>query len=106
MNYSERGVSLIAAERTRQVEEKGFDEIHDADHDTYEFVSAAAVYIGCYEGVPKEELFALWPWDRHSLHPEKDNVKNLVKAGALIAAAIDKEVSRAVQLAISLGEIW
>lgn len=42
---------------------------------------------------PMEELVARrysWPWDEEWWKPSEDPVRNLVKAGALIAAEIDR----------------
>lgn len=86
---SSEGVELIAAERKRQIEEEGWTAEHDAQH-TNESLSIAAA---CY-ALPTNLRFAimhLWPWDRKWWKPSIDRIKELVKAGALIAAEIDKE---------------
>lgn len=84
------GVGLIAAERQRQIEHEGWSKDHDADdHDTGELGLAAAAY--ALEAVrPARELNrAIWPWDETWWKP-KDPIRNLVRAGALIAAEIDR----------------
>lgn len=96
------GVGMIATERRRQVEVEGWTPDHDDEHDACEMAMAAASYIwhtvGQVNGVcwPVEEfeeerpdLPPAWPW-----HPDwwkpGDPVRNLAKAGALIAAEIDR----------------
>ena len=81
------GVDLIADERRRQVDEEGYTAEHDAEH-TDDLALAAVSYampwrIRGYRPV-------LWPWDWRFWKPTPDDrVRELVKAGALIAAAID-----------------
>ena len=90
-----RGVDLIRRERQRQVEEEGYDARHDFRHTLKEFINAAIAY-AIYEddayvsGDDGETCCEkLWPWDKEFWKP-KDRKRNLVRAGALIAAAIDK----------------
>lgn len=85
------GVSLIAFERNRQITAEHFTKDHDAEeHDTGELGLAAAAY--ALEAVhPGHELNrALWPWDESWWKPKDDPIRNLVRAGALIAAEIDR----------------
>ncbi len=78
------GVGLIAAERRRQVEAEGYTAEHDAGHAT-ELAMAAACY-----AIPTLSGRGLWPWAPDYWKPTPgDRVRELVKAGALIAAAID-----------------
>lgn len=82
-----RGVELIAAERRRQIEVEGWTAEHDAQHKGGELSLAAAVY-----AVPNHLrgiLMVLWPWDSFWYKP-KDRIRDLVRAGALIAAEIDR----------------
>ncbi|MBX3031447.1 MAG: hypothetical protein KF809_14975 [Chloroflexi bacterium] len=85
------GAQLIAAERERQVVEEGYTAEHDAGH-AEELILAAAAYIvnltNSSDGVivdPHE----FWPWAGRFWKPTEDVRRDLVKAGALIAAAID-----------------
>lgn len=116
------GTALIAAERIKQREEKGYDDWHDDEHDDHS-LSLAAV---CY-AAPRP-LFVVStiggpfsfvdPWPRSWLpryddrrfdmvdkpwfpdgfcypidaenYTHSDRIRNLVKAGALIAAEIDR----------------
>lgn len=82
------GVSLIAAERNRQVNEEGWTDEHDDQH-VNESLSVAAA---CY-ALPANLRFTimhLWPWDRKWWKPSPDRIRDLTKAGALIAAEIDR----------------
>ena len=88
------GAALIAAERKRQVEVEGWTPEHDDEHDVGELASAAATYIlettfnaPTVEGTWCSEL---WPFDNSWFKLSPDPIRNLVKAGALIAAEIDR----------------
>ena len=88
-----KGVDLIAAERRRQVEQEGWTAEHDDHHVGGEIAGAAACY-ALASGVLTEEGLAdyrprLWPWAEDWWKP-KDPLRNLVRAGALIAAEIDR----------------
>lgn len=90
------GVELIAAERLRQITAEGYDWAHDDEHDEGELALAAAAYamtsIGEVEDRGNGEVW--WPW--RSRHDAADGfkptygVRDLVRAGALIAAEIDR----------------
>lgn len=87
------GAELISEERKRQIEVEGYDKEHDADeyyHDVDAFVKAAVSYsIIDLKDSQENYAYAWWPWNETSWKP-KDRLRNLVRAGALIAAAIDK----------------
>lgn len=94
---AEGGAALIAAERQRQIEHEGWTPEHDDAHSTGEIVSAAvcyAVYGSHQTRGTAEECVALvlsrWPFELTWWKPSDDPVRNLVKAGALIAAEIDR----------------
>lgn len=92
-----RGIADIAGERQRQVSAEGWTPEHDDEHTDNELALAALCYV--YAGIYAPGNFAhqYWPWDRCWWKPA-DNRRNLVKAGALIAAEIDRldRVSSAV----------
>jgi hypothetical protein len=82
------GVDLIATERglQRQI----WSDEHDDAHDRGEITRAAYLYVmnaGCSDdaAAPIE-----WPWEPEHWRPTGDRVKDLTKAGALIAAEIDR----------------
>lgn len=80
------GVGLIAAERRRQVEAEGWTPEHDV-----ELAEAAVSYalVGS-TGVNRRQLAEeLWPLEPAWWKPG-DPIRNLVKAGALIAAKIER----------------
>lgn len=96
------GVERIGFERYKQVNLKRFTSKHDDEHTGGELISAAIAYAehahaqdGEYldsfventycDGVPNK-----WPWEFASWKPSQDPTKNLAKAGALIAAEIDR----------------
>lgn len=98
------GVSLIAAERLRQVEKEGFDASHDAQYanDAGTLVRAAvayALYATSSNGARNSARTTVgksenWPWPANWWKPGADNthvdrIRELEKSGALIAATID-----------------
>lgn len=87
------GVALIAAERERQKSVEGWTLQHDDDHDNGEMRFAAECYMkACDYGAKTSTLpmFGRWPWAKAWWKPSDDPIRNLVKAGALIAAEIDR----------------
>ena len=88
------GIELIADERKRQIEKERYSLDHDKNHTTQEFIQAAISYLMCnvdskvtnYKYVAKNSW---WPWEKQYWKPT-DVKRNLEKAGALIAAAIDR----------------
>lgn len=94
------GVELIAAERERQVSAEGWTPEHDDTHTHGEMLRAGMSYaeaarrqvLGGSENHVKR-LPDVWPldWDDTKFwKPSPDPIRNLVKAGALIAAEIDR----------------
>jgi hypothetical protein len=86
------GVERIAAERKRQIEEEGWTEKHDDQWEHGELAEAAATYASLphWEGRFINWRKILWPWDDEWYKPETDRIRELEKAGALIAAEIDR----------------
>lgn len=85
------GAELIAAERQRHVTEEGRSAEHDdAEHWNGDLARAAACYClnsltdRCRTRVPTE-----WPWAMFWWKP-KNPIRDLVRAGALIAGEIDR----------------
>lgn len=84
------GAELIKEERERQIKEEGYSATHDSFHNVDEFIKAAVSYsIIDLKDSQENYAYAWWPWNETSWKP-KDRLRNLVRAGALIAAAIDK----------------
>lgn len=103
------GVELIAAERARQVEKEGWTPEHDDQHGNEDLALAACYYAlpaplhisdgrGGYVIEP-DDLFPC-EWSEAWMKRSGDTIRNLVKAGALIAAEID----RLQRLAVAAGE--
>ncbi len=75
------GTQLIAAERQRQMDKEGWTPEHDDQHRKSELLYAAEAYMfGDSDN---------WPWDEESYKP-KNTIDDLIRAGALIAAEIDR----------------
>lgn len=92
------GVELITAERQRQVEVEGWTPEHDDTHVSGELLRAAVHYT--FQALIRREdrrrlpYGGAWPWAMAWWKPTGDPVRDLTKAGALIAAEIDR-LSRA-----------
>lgn len=92
------GIELICEERQRQISQEGWTAEHDDQHSCGELSVAAAIYAapGAAQGLPvgqrpRNKILPFWPWDIGWYKPTPDNrVRELVKAGALIAAEIDR----------------
>lgn len=90
------GAKRIAAERRRQVEREGWSPDHDDGHEDGSLACAAASYAleaamqsGGRSALLTKASEAAWPWDADDWKP-KDVLRNLERAGALIAAEIDR----------------
>ena len=88
------GSLAIAKERSRQIKQEGFNDEHDKNENLKSIIAAAVIYANL--GTEKnptsdfiQEMKKYWPWDEKYYKP-KDQMRNLERAGALIAAAIDK----------------
>jgi hypothetical protein len=102
------GAALIAAERQRQVSAEGWTPEHDAGHVGDDLAVAACCYAlpntmrrwkTVRQGPGRDgrselrsySVPTLWPWEGRAWKPSVDDrVRELVKAGALIAAEIDR----------------
>ena len=88
------GAELIADERKRQINVEGRDAEHDSQHADHELTKAAICYAEAaiypmmytdYDEHPQD-----WPWECDWWKPSVVAIRNLEKAGALIAAEIDR----------------
>lgn len=91
------GIELIAAERQRQIDVEKWTPEHDDLHKHGQMIGAAHAYVHIAEKQVEMKVrntnFPMpnaWPWDDEWWKPSPDPVRNLVKAGALIAAEIDR----------------
>lgn len=82
-------LSDVAGERRRQIEQEGWTPEHDDEHTRGEMATAAASY--AVSGLEGGEAIAigLWPWSADWWKP-KDRRRDLVRAGALIVAEIER----------------
>lgn len=88
------GVELIAAERQRQIEAEGWTPEHDDEYLHGELIRAAVCY-ALEPGTPIREhtppMWWPWTWSESWWKPTPgDRIRELTKAGALIAAEIDR----------------
>lgn len=89
------GIELIAEERQRQIDVEGWNAQHDGDHCYNELAFAAIAYAMPFEetgaGQATIKRTHFWPWEPKWWKPTPDDrVRELTKAGALIAAEIDR----------------
>jgi hypothetical protein len=89
-----RAIKLIEQERNRQINQENFD----ASHDDQQTNGGLAIAAACYaiaedhrENYRDNSIPSFWPWQENAFKPSPDNrIKELTKAGALIAAEIDR----------------
>jgi hypothetical protein len=79
----------VLAERRRQIEAEGWTPEHDDEHSVGELAKAAACYALVSAGFNPDATITVWPWHRLWWKPS-DKRRNLVKAGALILAEIER----------------
>lgn len=97
------GAELITKERKRQIKVEGWTAEHDDNKNnagdlleagkTYANYAWWQIKAGVDDiTVKTAEIMALkrWPWELKYWKPTKKPIRNLVKAGALIAAEIDR----------------
>jgi LmbE family N-acetylglucosaminyl deacetylase len=78
----------IAAERRRQVAVEGWTPDHDDTHHDHEMALAAIAYAISAAG-RRQSAENWWPWDWKWWKPKTPR-KDLVRAGALIVAEIER----------------
>jgi hypothetical protein len=78
----------VLAERRRQIEVEGWTPEHDDEHSESEMAVAAACYAISSGGYAIGEVPPMWPWDK-AWKPSYSR-RDLVKAGALILAEIER----------------
>lgn len=100
MNLPLDGVDLISIERRRQKTAEGWSDSHDDDHGDGGLALAASCYAQISTlsenararfGPASIQAPNEWPWDCRHWKPSRP-VRDLVKAGALIAAEIDRRL--------------
>lgn len=92
------GTQLIAMERQRQITAEGWHADHDRKHMAGELAMAAVCYAlpSMIREVPPAGMSLsyfsrFWPWEHEWWKPTpQDRIRELTKAGALLAAEIDR----------------
>ena len=97
------GIERIAKERRRQIDQEGWTRKHDAQYLNGELQLAACSYaqfaarlVRSNRTDDREALAKncpppmIWPWHPNEWKPSPSPIRNLEKAGALIAAEIDR----------------
>lgn len=79
----------VLCERRRQVEQEGWTPEHDEKHRDHELSCAAGCYAMHTLAYPAGDPPPAWPWAADWWKPTTHR-RNLVKAGALILAEIEK----------------
>ena len=104
------GALALCQERERQITQKGFTAQHDHLQPLFGFVQAALYYTECgffayrhrndsdciermvSDNLRSKDIRNKWPfvWDKAHRKPSNNAIFNFTKAGALLAATIDK----------------
>jgi hypothetical protein len=90
-------IDEIAAERRRQIEQEGWTQRHDDDHTNGALADAAACYamhsakgtILTGDAYVRSAAPMFWPWSKGWWKP-KDRRRDLIRAGALIVAEMER----------------
>ena len=83
-----RAAQDVVLERQRQVSNKGYSLYRDDGYTSGELARAASVYARL-AGQPRT-MSTDWPWAPETFKPSADRRRDLVKAGALILAEIER----------------
>lgn len=100
MTTAPNGIDLIREEQERQIMEEGWTKEHDDSHSPGAlalagscYAEAAAMRLAPIAFRPDvEEIPENWPWEPQWWKP-KNTLRDLVRAGALIAAELDKMIA-------------
>lgn len=80
----------VLAERQRQITAENWTPEHDDEHDTGTLATAAGCYAMHTLAYGVGDPPPAWPWEKPWWKPSTDRRRNLVKAGALILAEIER----------------
>lgn len=97
-SHQSNGAEMISQERARQVAQEGYSSEHDSAHSWGQLSMAATAYaragfmasIGFDESAIRLASEEMWPFGLHLLKTEGNTIRFYQKAGALIAAEIDR----------------
>lgn len=96
------GIDVIADERLRQIVDEKHTYDKDDEYTEEELACAAASYAlpawkrkrvsSDFQPAPQNDAVppVTWPWNSEHWKPSDDRIRELAKAGALIAAEIDR----------------
>jgi len=86
---SKSGIELISEERIKQIKKHGYTPEHDLMYKKKELMFGALSYLmtAIYNRAIGDNY---WPFPKEFFKPGTDIVENLSKAGAFIAAEIDR----------------
>lgn len=88
-NSQSQAARDVLAERARQVNVEGWTTAHDDQYQNDELSLAAACYAIASDTAPQVGTPQMWPWPDEWWKPTTER-RNLVKAGALILAEIER----------------
>lgn len=93
------GVALVAAERARQHTVEGHTTTSDVEHPPGYLAWLAWCYLDVAASGQwnREEPPSMWPADAGEWKPGPTNLRNKVKAAAIICADIDADLAQGVQ---------
>lgn len=83
-------IDLVKEEREKQINKYGYTAVHDRQHHNKAVLYGALAYLNSVIYSPNIGIED-WPFEEESFNPEGD-IKNLVKAAAMIIAEIDKRL--------------
>lgn len=86
----DEGAAACVRERLRQLDVEGWTPEHDDEHPNGELAWAAWSYIWANFRYDASRRPLGWPWAPGEWKPSDDPIRNLEKAGALIAAEISR----------------
>lgn len=106
----ESGIELIYNERVRHDTGELYDAASDAQHRKGELAYAGASYaiLAASQSVmPGRDVVTIapptqWPWPGRKWKPGNSRIHNLVRAGALIAAEIDRLIAAGEPLPVAV----
>jgi hypothetical protein len=94
LDNADTGLDAIFEERTKQLAKWPLE--HDLEHPPLEIPIAATLYAAAAGEQLRGTSVAVssqWPWQPEEWHLEEDPRDTIIKAGALFAAAVERELS-------------
>lgn len=89
-----QGSVMVAAERLRSIQDKGFDAAHDRQYRGTELAWAAYTYLerAAQDRLDQDDpsIPHVWPLHRQRWRPKASRIRNLVVAANLVVSEIDR----------------